>query len=230
MFILATIADTVRVAPSQFSLNLEDVIRDEIDAKYGAHVVIDVGLCLSTVQLVHIGDGLVYPLDGSATYHTTFQQLVFRPFLDEIIVGTIVGSTGEGLVVSLEFFEGLTIPAKNLPKPSTYDEAARLWTWRYEGTEFHLDSGLEMRVRVKKVEFTKVRAHKTGLQATTTVTEARDDAPKNVRCRSSSVDLDSAAPLPSAMHIIGAINEQGLGPVDWWPDDEDEDDNMNTTS
>ena len=36
------------------------------------------------------------------------------------------------------------------------------------------------------------------------------------------VDLDSAGPLPAAMAIVGAINEDGLGPVNWWPDDEED--------
>lgn len=229
MFVLASISDTVQIAPCSFGRPIDEVLREQIDAKYAGRVVIDVGLCLCVVS-VQRSEGLIFPLDGSATYHATFQQLVFRPFMGEIIVGTIISSNADGLVASLDFFEDVTIPSKLLPQPSTYDESARLWTWRYDDeiqNEFHLDTGLEMRIRVKSVHFTKVTAHKRGLQATTTVTEARDDvahafSANSVRCRSSSVDLDSAAPMPSAMHIIGAINEQGLGPIDWWSAEEDD--------
>lgn len=229
MFVLASISDTVRVAPSSFARPVDDVLREEIDAKYAGRVVIDVGLCLCAVSLRR-SEGLVLPLDGSATYRASFQQLVFRPFMGEIIVGTIISSNTNGLVASLDFFEDLTIPAKFLPQPSSYDATARLWTYRYDdgfqSESLPLDIGLEMRIRVKSVNFTKVTAHKRGLQATTTVTEAREDSAQaapatGVRCRSSSVDLDSAAPMPSAMHIVGAINEQGLGPIDWWTEDDD---------
>ena len=76
------------------------------------------------------------------------------------------------------------------------------------------------------INFTKVSKHKRGLQATTSTTEVPKAAvqatPGNVRVRSSSVDLDSASPLPAAMEIVGAINEDGLGPVNWWPDDEED--------
>ncbi|KAJ8601555.1 hypothetical protein CTAYLR_005239 [Chrysophaeum taylorii] len=171
-FVLATISDSVRVAPHHFARAVEEVLREEIDAKYAGRVVSDVGLCLGAVSIQR-SEGLVFPLEGCATYDTTFQQLVFRPFMGEIIVGTIVGSNSSGLVASLEFFEDVTIPRKFLPKPSTYDEAARLWSWKYDdATELHLDIGLEMRIRVKSVNFTRVTAHKRGLQATTTVTEA----------------------------------------------------------
>lgn len=224
MFVLATISDdSLRVSPQAFGRDVDAVLMEEIDAKYSGRVVVDVGLCLSTVSIVKRHEGFVFPLDGSATYRVVFQQLVFRPFVEEIIVATVTSSNAEGLVASLDFFDDVAIPASLLPQPSTYNDELRLWTWRWdEQTQLAIEPGLDIRIRVKSVRFTKVTAHDRGLQATTT--EVADKKSQlHGRRRSSSVDLDSAAPIPSAMHVVGAINETGLGPVEWWTeDDEDE--------
>ena len=160
MFVLASLQDTVRVPPGSFDRPTEAVLRSEIDCKYAGRVVADVGLCVCCRDIVEVGDGLVYPLEGGATYKTTFSVLVFRPFVGEVVVGTIVGSNAEGVVASLGFFEDVTVPSKYLPTPSTFDPVARLWTWKYEDVEgdggdddagFHLDVGLEMRFRVTAI-------------------------------------------------------------------------------
>lgn len=222
MFVLATISDdSLRVSPQAFGRDVECVLNEEIDAKYSGRVVMDVGLCLRTVRILERHEGFVYPLDGSATYRVVFQQLVFRPFVDEIVVATVTSSNADGLVASLDFFDDVAVPRNMLPQPSTYDEELRLWTWRWdEQTQLSIEPGLDVRIRVKSVCFTKVTAHATGLQATTT--ELANDKHTGRR-RSSSVDLDSPAHIPSAMHVVGAINETGLGPVEWWTEDDDED-------
>ena len=37
-----------------------------------------------------------------------------------------------------------------------------------------------------------------------------------VRQRSSSVGIDESEDLPSSMHIVGSICEDGLGLTEWW--------------
>ena len=128
MFVLASISDTLRVPPGSFDQPTEAVLRLEIDAKYAGRVLKDVGLCVCCRDVLDVGDGLVYPLDGGATYTTTFSMLVFRPFTGEVCAGTIVGSDDSGIVASLDFFEDVIIPSKFLPTPSTYDAASRVRT------------------------------------------------------------------------------------------------------
>mmetsp|Transcript_20325 Transcript_20325/g.26340 ORF Transcript_20325/g.26340 Transcript_20325/m.26340 type:complete len:271 (-) Transcript_20325:189-1001(-) len=227
MFVLSTVRDTIRVHPSQFSRDLDDSLRDVIDAKYGGRVLEEIGLCMCVVSLVEIETGIVHPQDGCASYQVEFQLLVWRPFAGEIIQGRLIGSHHAGLRVSLDFFEDIIIPLENLPSPNTYDPETRLWTWHYDDSEFHLDPGLEVRFQVKAITFTQVSAQKRGLQATTTSIEKASgvkQAPTHtgVRRRSSSIDLDSSAPIPSAMQVFGSINADGLGPTGWWEEEEND--------
>ena len=213
MFQLSTLEDTFRVQPSSFGRPVEEVIREEIDAKYSRRVILEVGLCLCACGIVALGDGMVHPLDGCAMYHVRFQLLVFRPLAGEILVGTIRDSNSDGLTVSVDFFDHIVIPSDGLPSGSRYDESTRIWTWTYHNDDFPFDLGHEIYLRVKSISFTKISTHKLGLQATTTISASS-------RERSSSVEnLDSSTPRPIAMKIVADINAHGLGPLAWWSDE-----------
>ena len=84
-------------------------------------------------------------------------------------------------------------------------------------------TGDRIRFRVRTVNFTHVTSTAKGRVATTN-TEAASMATVNTnsipaeptRKRSTSVDLSQEEESPSAMQIIGCVNEDGLGLIDWW--------------
>jgi DNA-directed RNA polymerase III subunit RPC8 len=108
--------------------------------------------------------------------------------------------------------------------------------------EFPLNIGDEVRFKVRTISFTELTASAKGLTATTT-TESRD-LPKAsdssiikpssssvggnsvdttvlqgvplIRRRSSSMGVSSDEEMPSAMQIIGSMNDFGLGSLTWW--------------
>ena len=85
-------------------------------------------------------------------------MLVFRPDLDEVIVGKIKNCCKEGVYVSLEFFDDILIPAESLQFPSRYDDSESVWIWEYplEEDEHHdlfMDAGEQIRFRVTSESF-----------------------------------------------------------------------------
>ena len=85
-------------------------------------------------------------------------MLVFRPDLDEVIVGKIKNCCKEGVYVSLEFFDDILIPAESLQFPSRYDDSESVWIWEYplEDDEHHdlfMDAGEQIRFRVTSESF-----------------------------------------------------------------------------
>jgi len=93
----------------------------------------------------------------------------------------------------------------------------------------------QIRFKVRSISFTGLINSAKGITATTT-SEERDDVVRNadhstahepstsggplsapsIRRRSSSVGLHPEEEKPSAMQIIGAINDFGLGLISWW--------------
>ncbi|CAE7600373.1 POLR3H, partial [Symbiodinium microadriaticum] len=108
-------------------------------------------------------------------------------------------------------------------------------------TEFVMQQGDEIRFRVRTIHFTRVTSTAKGMVATTTsetshsasgsthsgpagssgdseVTGGQHDmpAPQVHRRRSTSFDIDKEQNAPSAMQVVGCINEDGLGLTSWW--------------
>ena len=80
-------------------------------------------------------------------------MLVFRPELEEVLVGKIKSCSKEGVHVSLEFFDDILIPAESLQHPARYDDNESVWIWEYplEDGDHHdlfMDPGEKIRFRI----------------------------------------------------------------------------------
>lgn len=90
MFVVATLADSIRVPPTLFAQPTLTSVHSEIDKEYPNRVIMDVGLVVCRLgDALEVGDGVCVAGDGGAHYEVVFRLLVFRPFVDEVCVGTI---------------------------------------------------------------------------------------------------------------------------------------------
>lgn len=141
MFIVTTIVDTIRVPSHNLALPTLHALHDEIDLKYPNRVLMDVGLVIGRYgECLKITNGSCVPGDGGAHHECLFRLVVFRPFVEEVCLGTIVKSSPQGIQVKLgEFFQDIHIPAYWMLRPSKYNEKRGLWVWSpdYSGQEDH---------------------------------------------------------------------------------------------
>ena len=189
MFVIATVAETICIPPFMFYQPTMTSVHNEIDRKYPNRVIMDVGLVVCRYgDVLQIGDGVCIPGDGSAHHEVVFRLVVFRPFMEEVCVGTIQSCNDEGIMVSLgEFFYDIFIPAYWMLRPSTYDKKRGLWTWtpdysddegdndegdNDDSQKLEMELGAEIRFKVKGINFTQVTNTAKGMQATTTSTTA----------------------------------------------------------
>ena len=49
--------------------------------------------------------------------------MVFRPFIEEVLIGRVKSSTKEGLTLNLGFFDDIFLPASHLQHPCRFDES-----------------------------------------------------------------------------------------------------------
>lgn len=240
MFLLAIVADKIKTQPEQFDRDHTELLIEQIEIKYANKVLLDVGLCISFYDFVEVGDPFIYPAEGAAHQQVKFRMIVFRPFSGEILVGKISESTKDGLKVTLDFFENITIPSYLFPTPSTFNASTSTWTWKYgeemDQQDFVLDNGEEVRFRVKTISFTGTKATAKGIQTmistethisqgagtATAVAGKIADIQKEIppallRKRSSSIgNIEESLIVSPPMVVIGSINEDGLGMVSWW--------------
>jgi DNA-directed RNA polymerase III subunit RPC8 len=130
MFILTTIADTIRVPAHMLTLPTVVALHSEIDLKYPNRVLMDVGLVVCRYgDCLKITNGSCVPGDGGSHHECLFRLCIFRPFVEEVCLGKIVKSTADGIQVSLGFFQDIFIPAYWMLRPSHFDETVGLWVW-----------------------------------------------------------------------------------------------------
>ena len=176
---------------------------------------------------------MIYPSDGGAHHKVVFRMIMFRPFVGEVMLGTVLRSTEDAIQVSLDFFDDVFIPKYSLPADCEFDARHKLWVWKFdEGEEGGVFSQHEqIRCRVDSITYTRVTNTAKGRQATKTSTGL---SPSNeikssqadtggstqgglgARKRSTSVDLtDDTSKDPLAMQINASVKLDGLGMRAW---------------
>eukprot|EP00656_Telonema_subtile_P039040 TRINITY_DN4418_c0_g1_i2.p1 TRINITY_DN4418_c0_g1~~TRINITY_DN4418_c0_g1_i2.p1 ORF type:complete len:167 (-),score=35.59 TRINITY_DN4418_c0_g1_i2:190-690(-) len=164
-----------------------------------------------------MGESYVFPAKGEPTVNVKFRIVVFRPFVGEVMTGTISRINEEGMMVSLGFTDDVFIPASFLPEPSEFsrddptehDHPRAGWVWFYENEDeegnkeemkFWADLGDQVRLRVHSVHFHQDKVTTKAGSAASTATKL----------------LTQCGLGPRAMHVVGKLNEVGLGPPKWW--------------
>lgn len=210
MYVLATLKDKIKVMPHNFQDDMSVPVIDEINRRYCNKVIANVGLCISVHQIVEMAEMFIYPNEGAAYIVTVFNMTMFRPFIDEVLVGKVYGCTPEGVRVSLDFFEDIFVPANNLPTPHEFQEGSdgsdgaeaseNTWVWKYEGENMDMMEGDRVRFRVEAVNYHETR--KDTYLKSTIDTSGHVVKPKQ--------------PYTAPMTIRADMAGEGLGRTEWW--------------
>jgi DNA-directed RNA polymerase subunit E'/Rpb7 len=133
----------IRVLPSELSKPPLLAVTDVIQQRFFDRVVPQLGLVVTLYDVQSIEGGFIYPNDGAAYFRVRFRLVVFRPFVGEILVGRLRACTRNGIHVSLgDFFEDVFIPEHALQEPSFFNDAEKLWVWKFDGTNRPLHQAL----------------------------------------------------------------------------------------
>jgi DNA-directed RNA polymerase III subunit RPC8 len=203
MFVVTSLVDVIRIPPSLLGGSCRAAIISEIDHKYPNKVLLDHGLVICRYgEVRQISDGVCVAGDGGSHHTCAFSLVLFRPFLEEVVVGRITKSTAEGVHVTLGFFENVFIPAYWMLRPSVYEPELGLWVWtpQYDDDDdddddnendgangdskmakepssaepqrFEMELHSEIRFKVKSIQYTQLTKTVKGLQATTTTDDS----------------------------------------------------------
>ncbi|XP_017771169.1 PREDICTED: DNA-directed RNA polymerase III subunit RPC8 [Nicrophorus vespilloides] len=202
MYILAEMENVTRIPPDVFNLKLNTVIARELDKKLANKVVLNVGLCIALHDITKLQDSFIFPGDGASHTRVTFRYIVFRPFVEEILLGKIRSCTKDGVQVSMGFFDDIIIPPSALQHPSRFDETEQAWIWEYdlgdgEKHDLFMDAGETVRFRVTAETFKETCPTQPNTQV---IKQENSEGTENK--------------IPYL--ITGSINEPGLGLLTWW--------------
>lgn len=107
MYKIVTVEDTVRVPPDRFSDPTNEAMVDILRKNYEGLTDKDVGTILAITELREVGVGRVIMGDGASYHDVTFEALVYKPEVNEIVLGEVVEIVEFGGFVRLGPIDGL---------------------------------------------------------------------------------------------------------------------------
>ena len=149
MYKIVTVEDTVRVPPNRFSEPLNDVIIDVIRKNYVGLTDKDVGTVLVITELKEVGVGRVIMGDGASYHDVTFEALVYKPELNEVVLGEVVEIVEFGAFIRLGPVDGLVHVSQVMDDFVGYDK--KKGTLYGKESKRSLKEGDKVRARIVSV-------------------------------------------------------------------------------
>ena len=136
----------VRIPPGQMGDPLEEAVEMALRNKYEARVDKTLGTVVAVLGVDDIGEGRILAGDGAVYYDATFDAIVFKPEMQEIVEGEVVEIVKFGAFIGMEPFDGLLHVSQITNEYISYDEKnARLAS---KDSNKSLDEGDRVRARI----------------------------------------------------------------------------------
>ena len=107
MFYELTIKDHVRVAPNKFGEDVRASVIKSLNDRYEGYVSESIGFVIGVSEVQDVGEGVIVPGDGAAFYETEFKLFVYRPELQEVVLGKISEITDFGAFLDIGPIDGM---------------------------------------------------------------------------------------------------------------------------
>jgi DNA-directed RNA polymerase subunit E' len=107
MFYRTEVKDHIRVPPDMFNLSREDAIEACVKKKYEGYISPEIGMVIDLYKVNEIGEGIIIPGDGASYYSTKFELFVFKPEMQEVVVGKIKDIADFGAFLNIGPTEGM---------------------------------------------------------------------------------------------------------------------------
>ena len=89
MYNMVKLGDKVRISPDKFSEDLNEVVTKIVQATFEGSMRKDHGIIVVAQNIEPVGDGTIIHGDGAMYQKVTFDALVFKPELQEVIDAVI---------------------------------------------------------------------------------------------------------------------------------------------
>jgi len=107
MYLKTRLVDTVRIDPECLGLPVEAAVWMALREKLEGRIDKKLGALIAIIDVVNIGDGLILFGDGGVYYETTFDALMYKPLMQEVIEGVVVEVVEFGAFIGIGPLDGL---------------------------------------------------------------------------------------------------------------------------
>jgi len=146
MYNKVRLADTVRIAPELLGDDVKNAVRIALINKLEGEIDKTLGAIVAIIDVAEVGDGHILAGDGAVYYDATFDAIVFKLELQEIIEGSVVEIVEFGSFIGIGPMDGLVHVSQITDEYISFDaKNARLVT---KESNRSLSEGDHVRARV----------------------------------------------------------------------------------
>lgn len=114
--------DKVRVPPQRLGEALRSVILEVLQEQLEGSIDKEIGIFIAITRVISIGEGELIPGDGAVYYDVTFEAVVLRLSLQEVVEGIVVETTSFGAFISLGPIDAMLHVSQISDEYINYDE------------------------------------------------------------------------------------------------------------
>jgi len=122
MYARIKVNDTVRVPPSRFSENVEEVVTDLLWQQFEGKLDREYGMIIGIEEIEEVGEGRIIEGDGAVYFEVDFTAIAFKPIMQEVVEGEVVEVVEFGTFVSIGPMDALLHMSQIVDDYMVYDE------------------------------------------------------------------------------------------------------------
>lgn len=107
MFYKTKLREHIRVPPKLFDLPTEQAVLEMLRQGFEGFIDKDLGIMVGVLSVDDIKEGSIIPGDGASYYESTFNLLMFKPELQEVLPGRIRDIADFGAFISIGPIDGM---------------------------------------------------------------------------------------------------------------------------
>jgi len=160
MFYELTVKGYIRVPPKNLGENLREAIMQTLQEEYADKIIPELGFILDVVDVLEIGEGVIIPGDGAAYYETKFKLLVFKPEMQEIVLGKVKEVAEFGVFLEIGPVDGMIHISQTMDDYVSFSKSGEL---HGKETKKNLKVNDKCRARIIAISYRDVTNPKIGL-------------------------------------------------------------------
>ncbi|MBO8181768.1 MAG: DNA-directed RNA polymerase [Archaeoglobus sp.] len=122
MYARIKIRDTVRVPPSRFGEDINEVIEDLLWEQFEGKLDKEYGMIIGIESIEDIGEGRIIEGDGAVYYDVVFNAISFKPAMQEVIEGEVMEIVEFGAFVTIGPLDALLHMSQIMEDYVVYDD------------------------------------------------------------------------------------------------------------
>jgi len=150
----------VRVPPHLFALGTKEAVLKQLNEQFEGFISKDIGIIIAVSDIVNISDGIIIAGDGAAYYDTIFKLFIYKPEIQEVVLGRVSDVTDFGVFMNMGAVDGMVHISQTMDDFVSFNKAGTLIG---KESKKVLKAGDDCRARLIAVSFKNIKDPKIGL-------------------------------------------------------------------